>query len=149
MNAIIGETTHELDKSVAIKLKEWWDAGRGVKAWANADLGNGNVGRNTYTPGDKSSPHWSSPTSVDVQPEECIVRDTDLISEHTARIKNHYWGPWINEKSDEKFKVMCQKLSEQLGCDVEHEWEFHQDKPGYALVSIVKIKRVPFMEWSK
>jgi len=142
-------TTHELDLSVAIKLKEWWDAGRGVKAWANVDLGSGNVGHNTYTPGDKPSPHWSSPSSVDVLPEDCIVRDTELISEHTARIKDHMWGPWINEKSEAKFKEQCQKLSEKLGCDVEHEWVFHPDKPGYALVSLVKISKVPFTEWSK
>jgi hypothetical protein len=142
------QTIHEIDKSVAIKLKKWWDAGRGVKAWANVDLGSGNVGANTYTPGDKGSPHWSSPNSVDVLPEDCIVRDTELISEHSAKIQKHYWGPWINNKSEAKFKEQCQKLSKELGCDVEHEWVFHPDKQGCALVSLVKIKKVPFTEWS-
>lgn len=43
---------------VAIKLREWLDAGRGIAVWQNCNLSSHSIGNLSFTPGDKPSPGW-------------------------------------------------------------------------------------------
>ena len=63
------DTTKKIrvDFEIAPKLREWFDAGRGICVWSNKDLSSHRLGDLSFTPGDKPTPpHWSVGTHPDL-----------------------------------------------------------------------------------
>ena len=95
--------TIKVDSTIVPKLREWIDAGRGVRAWENQDLSSGNVGRLTFTPADvTTSPHWSLVDRGPVDPASIIVETFSPRLEFSGMAKRRYWGMDVSDSTRAK-----------------------------------------------
>lgn len=100
----------KVDVSVVAKLREWFDAGRGVRVWRNADLSGGSVGHMQFTPADnKTAPHWSYVDEGAILPQDITVETFTPRVSFNGAVKRRYWGMDVSDATRRKADKMKQE----------------------------------------
>lgn len=102
------ETRVAVDSSIAAKLLEWVNAGRGVRRWVSAEIGNPRP--DMFTPGDiDTPPHWAYPVADSqlLTGEEIDVETFTPRSSFKGRGKNSWRGYSIHPNSAAKAQRLC------------------------------------------
>lgn len=131
------ETKTGIDSSIAPKLVEWFKAGRGVRKWVSAEIGNPRPDQ--FTPGDvETPPHWAYP----VADSQLLTPDMLELETFTPRIAYNgklaksYWGLHLSKTSEAKARRLCQPGE---------TWNWIYKNYGVCEVQIGKLVRSPFI----
>jgi hypothetical protein len=102
------KTPIQIDSAVALKLREWFAAGRGVRAWENHDIGGGDVGHLQFTPADNLvSPNWRYVDAGVFTPADILVETFIVRLAYKVKLKAYYWGRGLTKESEAKAKRLC------------------------------------------
>lgn len=148
-NTPTNNTTHTIDHTIAPKLLEWFNAGRGVTCWHLLEIGTDRA-RQIFAPADPTTapnnlaPHWAYGNPEQVTMSMLNVDMSEEVETFTGRFKRMYWGPYVQPGTERRAQARCVKH----GLDKD-SWTFEYVGDGLVLVRILKPVLVPFEQWVK
>src|ERR1700726_3988570 len=143
-----------VDSSIAPKLREWFDTGRGVTVWTNLEIASG-AAREVFTPStspctynheqgfsncpyasladrqaphnhDTQAPNWRYGNPTKLEREDIDVSVFVVRETFRGRFKAMYFGPWVGKATEAKATRLC---------SAGETWRWEYDGSGYVKVS--------------